>query len=307
MDNYFYKYIKYKEKYKQLKTDIYERIRPLFIGARIPPKMKNIHKFTKIKICTYNIWTDDKLAAYTFQEKRMPYILDEITKNDADIICLQDVSPLALNYFLEQQTLTNNYYFLDIIFPGPPNNSKNLYVLFKYKPREILKYNNMILIIYPNLIVINVQLHNGSLDDIHELIKTYYDNNKIIIVGDINYDYNDINLQSDKFTDCWTKNNPNVIGNTSDTTVNKMKWNFNYTKEEIRSDIILYKGNKIRPIETHLIGIEPKFMINKNDPIFDKYLIDNNMDKKYIKLTNGTIQMWASIKFGLVTSFDLYK
>jgi hypothetical protein len=137
---------------------------------------------------------------------------------------------------------------------------------------------------------------------IHKFIEKYESDYKIIVVGNINYNYdNELN----QYIDTWPTLNQNNAGNTADTTINKMRWNYSYVKEESRNDIILYKGSKINPLDIHLIGTDPIFVKNREDPVFNKYLEDNKRDKKFVKPTNNYIQYWPSINFGICASFKV--
>ena len=188
---YNYKYKKYKSKYKsllfkytenklqlkktKLKKDIecninkkYKKLLdPIYFGGPIPKKMKLLQKFKKIVICTYNIWSNEKLP-FSKLSKRLPYIVDEIIRVTPDIICLQEMSQQAIDYFKSRKEIISEYYFFeqksDLKQNGIP------FILSKHKPRSVYKYMletdydkfPFVILEFPNLLIINVQLYRND-------------------------------------------------------------------------------------------------------------------------------------------------
>lgn len=306
-----------------------KELNPIYLGGALPKKMKTIHKFKKITICTYNIWSNEKFAMFSKLEKRLPYIIDEIIKDDPDIICIQEMSQQAIDYFKSRKEIYTNYFFFEIDLKKNDKSSDIPFILSKYKPRNVTKYmletesiNWPFLIMeFTNLIVVNVQLQGGSensnemnsftkcriqqLSDINEILKNYTQN--IIFVGDINFNP-DTDIEKDQLnklllTDAWKKLKSNDDGFTEDTTLNKMRWNTKHVRNRGRYDVILYRGNRIKPIKIRMIGVQPIFTIDKNDVDFNKHIDKNKLDKRFIKLTDDRIQYWPSDRFGLIADF----
>lgn len=358
VDKYKYKYDKYKLKFELLSratTNKYQNVKnckinkkykksfnPIYLNNILPKKMKKLYKFKKITICTYNIWSGQKFAHFSKLEKRLPYIVDEIIKNNPDIICIQEMSQQAIDYFKSRREINLNYFFFELK-PDLRSNGENKsldipFVLSKYKPRNVTKYMlNTDSINWPffvmeftNLLVVNVQLQGGNKDskgitkntdvdafskcriqqikDIRKVLENHkYNKNNIIFVGDLNFDPDkDIEkkeLSAIGLKDAWRTINCDKDGFTEDTTINKMRWNIKHNRTKGRYDVILYGGNKIKPTKIKMMGTQPVFSIDKDDCDFNKHILDNKLDFRFVKLTNGQIQYWPSDRFGLVAEF----
>lgn len=265
---YKYKYEKYKKKYMDLIGGEY-----IFFGKKIQQKMRTLKKVYNPVICTYNVWSNEDPV--TLFEKRLPHIVDIITKDDPDIICLQDVSKSCIEYFKTRDEIVEYYYFIK---------KGRLLVLSKYKPQKIKYAKTAIVVKYLNLVVVNF---------VKNIPKVSYNN--VIYAGDFikNVKHNLVDTYDEKKNDWkWT----------TDTIVNKMGWNMNYKRILKRSSVILYKG-KLLSNSVERIGEKMIFSINKTDGILLNYLKKNKMDKKYIKTTNEKVPYWGSIHFGLLARF----
>lgn len=303
-----YKFRKYKHKYNKIfnKLKKYNTgnkiLEPVYLLGLLPKKMKNIHTIKYLKLCSYNIWSELNNAVYTKLEKRLPYIIDEVIKDDPDIICLQDVSNIALEYMKTRPKLSKEYFFF---FHKDINKNNTIMMLSKFKPRKVHYYDYYMIMEFPNYIIINTKIDrkiknkNNEIDKIIKTIKKFKDVN-IIFTGDVNFDVDKVKSSLNKLNlnDAWLKIKNNPV-NTEDTTINKMNWNFSYVRTQERNNIIL-TSNKINPNKIRLIGEQPVFTIDKDDKDYLEYLKKNKLDVRFVKYTNDKIQFWPSNKFGLM-------
>lgn len=363
--NYEYKskYHKYKSKYESLihisraNLNKYSDVKnckinkkynkclgPIYLGGALPKRMKKLQKLKKITICTYNIWSGQKFSSFSKLEKRLPYIVDEIVKDNPDIICLQEMSQQAIDYFKSRKEIFSEYFFFELepdLREKGENKSLDIpFVLSKYKPRSVYKYmletNHVnwpfLVLEFPNLIVVNVQLQGGNKDsqgitektdissfskcriqqlkDIKNVLDSYkYDTNNVVFVGDLNFDP-DTDPEKEELSklglkDAWRVSKFDEKGFTEDTTTNKMRWNIKHKRTRGRFDVILFRGNKIKPTKIKMIGTQPVFTIDRNDYEFNKHITDNNLDFRFVKLTGDRIQYWPSDRFGLIAEFTM--
>jgi hypothetical protein len=277
----------------------------MYLCGLVPKKMKKVQKIKSFSICTYNIYSDEKIAGCSKLSKRLPYIVDEIIKNNPDIICLQQVSQIAIEYFKTRKELTCNYLFFEV-----NTDIETSFVLSKYKPKTVLKRDinmSMIVIEFVNILIINIKLNeNNKMEQIKYIKKMLdkYNKKNVILVGDLNFDYNiEDDLIKKELVQIGFVDTCYIDKYTYDTTVNKMCWNLTYTRNRIRNNVILYKTSKFKPDKIHLFGTQHVFSIDKNDAEVNKFITENNFDPRFIKLTNDKIPFWPSYSFGLAAQF----
>jgi mRNA deadenylase 3'-5' endonuclease subunit Ccr4 len=265
-----------------------------YIGGNVPTRMKKYpKKIHNLSMITFNIFGIDE--PYSKLDTRLPYIGDEIVKHNVDIICLQNISNRALEYFKKRKKLTDNYYFIQ--------SKINMLILTKYKPQNIEQYiidkqNSFITIKYPSILIINTFFNDLSHFD---QLKPFIENNNYIISGSFNDDLNNLNNSND-MNDMWKILKPNDNGYTIDTTENKMRWNITQKRLQIRESGILY--NNLKPKNIELIGLQSIFTILEDDKDFNNYIKNNKLDERFIKTTNEKIHYWLSDRFGIIARFN---
>lgn len=295
----------------------------------------------KIRVMTYNIWGVENIKIIKL-EKRLPYIVKEILHYKPDIVCIQEMSRTALEYFKSNNKLINHYYFSeenpDLRPNGEIRATITTFVLSRFKPK-ITKYlmeTNMfgyplIIVEYNNFLFANIHLQSGgessfNLDDdvdvnsfmecrkkqllyIKYILKKHnYQNKNTFVMGDFNFD---LDREPEKYTlkklhlqDTWKILMGNKNGFTENTDINKLRWNIKQKTKLVRYDAILYRGN-ISPIKMKIIGNKPIFYIDKNDKDFNDYIIKKNLDKNKIKLENNKLPYFPSDHFGIITEFEI--
>ena len=260
--------------------------------------MKTLDTIKNFKICTYNIWANNKYNLFSKLNCRLPYIVDEILRYDPDIICFQNINDESIEFLKKKEILKLKYYFLKETF-------NNTYILSKYKCRSIEQYifnkSSFIISKFKNIDVINININNNN-----ELlyIKKLLDKlNNVIVCGSIYFDpdMQPTEIEPLNLNDLWKTIHNDKKGYTYDTSNNKMAWNMKQKRTQQRRDIILY--SKFKPLDIKLIGTEPIFSIPKDDNNFLKHIKVNNLDNRFIKYINNMIFYWNSIRFGLIGYF----
>ena len=302
---YKYKIKKYKSRYKELKQKLNRltnkrKLDIMYLGGVIPKKMKKIEKIKKYSLCTFNIWNIN----YSKLEQRISYLVDEVLKLDVDIICLVGVNNIALQYMKSRFELKQKYYFIQT------NEVLSTYVLTKYKPRNIVKYeeqdNELLVVEYNNLSVIICDIPKKKdkyLMLLHKTFETLKKNNNknIIITGNFNQDLNKDTSILKKFNikALWTELN-NTVEYTENTTVNKMLWNYTFKRIFTRNiGILSFSLSISKNSMIKIIGNESIFNINKDDNDYHLYKLKHKLDERFIKYTNNRLPYWISGNFGI--------
>jgi hypothetical protein len=193
---------------------------------------------------------------------------------------------------------------------------------------------------FDNLVVFNLYLQAGSVSSlgqkykwkhysrcrIHELIfistiiKDY--TKPFIILGDFNFDLNDINglifpeikylndlMKKNNCVDSFKYINPTLPGFTEDTDINSLRWNDKFEIKKYRYDAIL-SNNKLEPIESKLFADIPKILdsqenINAYVNVFVKDKIDNPKLKYIGPNNNKQYELFVSDHFGVLSKFKI--
>jgi hypothetical protein len=305
---YKYKYDKYIHKHKLLlketalqkvseKVSKYE-LKQNYLEKHIPKKMKNLETIKNFKICSYNIWANNKYEYFSKLNCRLPYIVDEILRFEPDIICFQNINDESIEFLKKKDILKLKYYFIEQTY-------NNTYILSKYKCKSIEQYvfdnSSFIISKFKNLDIINININNNN--ELLYIKKLLNKLNNVIICGSIYFDpdMQPTELEPLNLNDMWKTIHNDKKGYTYDTSNNKMAWNMKQKRTQQRKDVILY--SKFKPLDIKLIGAEPIFSIPKNDNNFLKHIKNNKLDNRFVKYINDMIFYWNSIRFGLIGYF----
>jgi endonuclease/exonuclease/phosphatase family metal-dependent hydrolase len=290
---------------------------------------------------TYNIWGLPPKNDFVLKlmKIRINNIINIIKKNNPDIICFQEVSLIPFNILKNKLSIIYKYHYeKDYYFNEINNRNREVetiifskYPISNYQVYGLdgnLRYNNSIIRAeYNNFILYNTYLQAGSskspgqenywfhytrcridqLNRIKELIDK--ETKPVIICGDFNFhldggeewlEYNEI---KNYFKDSW-KEIRKDNGFTEDTDINVMRWNLKFQEKKVRYDGILYKGDKIIPLFSKLVGKKP-IPLNK---IMTKLFIKNFISDEYYKIkynNNNNINIFPSDHFGVITKFKI--
>lgn len=289
-------------------------------------------------------------------ELRVNILKKYILKNKPDIMCFQEMSTFFFRLLYDKEIKKiYPYYsekkFTDIILANR-NKDIETFTISKYKPNKVimqslqgnLGYTNSLQILeFENLIVFNIYLQAGSkaspgqkykwknysrcrkqqLKFIREQIKNYKDI-PIILLGDFNFDLNDIDewpekkdLDKIELYDSWIECNKNKDikeGLTENTEINHMRYNSKFEKKLFRYDAILYKN--LKSIKSKVIcNIPEKLDENFNvrykeyNKIYENVILpkDKLSDKRIIKTIENDeniYDLFISDHFGVESTFS---
>ena len=270
------------------------------------------------KLLTYNIWglAKSKKKQQLF-DIRQPILEKTLLDSGADMICFQEMS----HYSFEQLKgyLTPWAYKSEFPFPQikghmgsvvsanqAANEAKkrkrtvDVYFVSKYVPKKVTNYslpgvldyyNNILVVEYSNLVIINLYSQAGSKNSpgqtekwihysrcrsdllyiLYEMVKGAYMGNNVIICGDFNFHFDGSiqdwpeleeiqKLGTVGFIDTYRHLYPNVRthpGYTEDSDTNILRWNAKFREHAIkhdRYDAILYRGATWKPVKSEIIG-----------------------------------------------------
>ena len=190
-------------------------------------RLNNYSNIKNIKLITQNLLglSNDEF----FLEKRIPYMIKNLSKLKADVYILQEVSNCILEKFKSCSEFKNYYFSIDTI-ENVKNTQLQSLIISKIKPIEfknfyiggISNYMNCFSIIrFNNLIIVNIYVQAGNYDSPYlenswrkfqkcrinniKYIKKYIHKKyfakckNIILTGDFNFDINENNQRKKYF------------------------------------------------------------------------------------------------------------
>lgn len=238
-----------------------------------------------LNVLTYNIWgaPQDKNSPLFNFEKRKEAILDILTTENPDVICLQEVSKEWAEAILSNQFIRDHYFSTDpdsgrmvsyfglsqMTLSKFPITSSTVYGLPGYEIYSLLstqiQYNGK------NVCINNVHLHSGAeysafriaqLKTIQNIISKN-DADLNILAGDFNFgdgpQWSENQHIPNDFQDIWKKTHKRDPGFTEDTNINKMRFNFKKKIKQERFDRILLKDKKslCKAFDIKKLGTKP--------------------------------------------------
>lgn len=245
-------------------------------------KVVNTNK-TTLSILTWNVLKNEFEKEITDSYKRYPYIIEQIKKQNADIICLQEVTKEFCEVLVKE---FNDYHFSDLpefsVFKKDTTliMSKYPFIKFEY---VFNVYKRLLFgkFIFNNkeLYVSNIHLtsNHGTkanekrLAQLHGLFSFVGDNS--IICGDYNATNEEqlVLFENTEYKDSWIKD----IDYTFAPTVNNLAKHFSGDGIDCKIDAIYFKSDLLKVKDCYIFGKEA---INEN--------------------------LYCSDHFGIVTIFD---
>ena len=294
-----------------------------------------------ISVVSYNVYGTYKEGKYI--EERCQHIIDEIFKHDnPDVICLQEATEIVIETIIKRNPIYKIWTKLDTITTTlipehmeDLNTNGYMVILSKHDfieqkvVYEGTRYNKGIMKVKINInntmiTIYNVHMTGGTFGKPYESVMRKKlarinelailtsslqkeDTKDIIIMGDFNYDSNNISQDEtykspeyliSECKDIWTLLRPNDLGATEDEIINTfrscMKIKERKDKRECRYDKIISIMKNIRPINIDIIGniaIDITVMITGKD-------MNNNIYTNMCKL-------FPSDHFGLYCLFEI--
>tara|TARA_B110000908_G_scaffold102199_1_gene120445 strand:- start:11476 stop:12462 length:987 start_codon:yes stop_codon:yes gene_type:complete len=297
-------------------------------------RSNNNNKIKTLKIISQNLLGLSNQEF--FIKKRLPYIINNLSKIDADIYLLQEVSNYILQKLKESNKFKNYYFSVDIISKNKENQLETL-IISKINPLEfksfyiggISNYNNSFSIIrFKNIIITNIYVQSGNYDSPYlrekwkefqkcrilnlnyikkYIYKKFYKKCKnIIFTGDFNFDINENNLEKKVMLEEYFKMKQNNYEElfSEDTTKNFFRFNLKQKEKRKQYDGFFICGNIISS-KPKLINTKPICYLNKKESnlFINKLKIKFNDIK--IKLINKQIPIFLSDHFGVICNLHI--
>jgi tyrosyl-DNA phosphodiesterase 2 len=221
----------------------------------------------ELTVVTFNIWFDSQHA-----EQRYLAIADLLHALAPDVIALQEVTPQALDIFLNQPWVRDGYLRAAVV-GGEAGNYGMLMlsrvpisrVTYSHLPsRQARGFLEAELAVKGTRQVIcclhldsgksSARLRAWQLRRIFRTLKTAED---AVLLGDFNMRDAENARITAPYCDIWPALRPHDDGFTEDTSINLMRYDMKNKTRQVRFDRVLLKGNRWRAASIELLGTQP--------------------------------------------------
>ena len=297
-------------------------------------KLNNYQSLSKLKIVSQNLLGLSKKEF--FIKKRLPYIIENLGKLNADLYLLQEVSDVILDCMKKSHQFKNYYFSIDTIESDSINQLQSL-IISKIKPIEyksfyiggISNYMNCFsLVRFKNLIIANVYVQAGNYDSPYlenhwkkfqkcritnlkyikkYIFKKYYHKCKnIILTGDFNFDINENNHEKNVVMNEYFKMKQNNYQEliSEDTSKNFFRFNLKQKEKKKQYDGFFICGNIISS-KPYLVNTKPICYLNKSESTIFINSLKKKFDNIKIKLIDKKIPLFLSDHFGVLCDITL--
>jgi tyrosyl-DNA phosphodiesterase 2 len=220
-----------------------------------------------LTVATFNIWFSDYWAV-----ERYRAIARILSKRSPDVILLQEVTSVALQEFLAQPWVRDNYCHAAAV--GDDFGNYGLLVLSRL-PIGSATYTRLpsglergFLAVHYTvnrrpLTVCCVHLESGKRSSglrAHQLARVFgalRSVNDVVVAGDFNMRDTENDRIITPYVDVWPALRPDDEGYTEDTSINVMRWDSKPKDRHVRFDRVLVKGTGWSPTAIELLGTKP--------------------------------------------------
>jgi tyrosyl-DNA phosphodiesterase 2 len=221
----------------------------------------------ELTVATFNIWFDDYHA-----EQRHLAIADLLRERRPDVIVLQEVTPSALELFLEQPWIRDEY--LSVSAVGGDLGNYGMLTLSRVPvvrathshlpTRQTRGFLEAELALEGlRQVVCSVHLDSGKSSarlrswQLRRIFRTLRKVENALVLGDFNMRDAENERIAPPFCDVWPALRPADPGYTENTSINLMRFDARSKKRHVRFDRVLVKGNHWRPVSIELLGTQP--------------------------------------------------
>lgn len=221
----------------------------------------------ELTVATFNIWFDDYHA-----EQRYLAIVDLLRGRRPDVIALQEVTPAALEVFLDQPWVRNEYLSASAV--GGDAGNYGMLMLSRVpitrttysrlptrQSRGFLEAELAVSDARPIICCLHLdsgkssaRLRGWQLRRIFHAQKSVED---AVLLGDFNMRDAENDRIAPPYCDIWPTLRPDEPGFTEDTSINLMRFDARNKKRQVRFDRVLLKGTRWRAASIELLGTEP--------------------------------------------------
>ena len=220
-----------------------------------------------LTVATFNIWFDSHYA-----DERYLAIADLLGELTPDVVALQEVTPAALDIFLSQPWVRDEYVHASAV--GGDTGNYGMLMLSRI-PLSHVAYTRLptrqargfleaeLAIDGGRRVVCCVHLDSGKSSarlrgwQLRRVFRALRSAEDAVVVGDFNMrDAEDPRITA-PYCDVWPALRPNEEGYTEDTSINLMRLDARNKKRHVRFDRVLLKGTHWRAASIELLGTRP--------------------------------------------------
>lgn len=221
----------------------------------------------ELSLTTFNIWFDDYFAA-----QRYPAIAELLFRNMSDVMVFQEVTPAALDVFLAEPWIREQYFRAAVT--GPEFGNYGLLILSRI-PLGRVSYTRLPtrmtrgflsaeLTVNGNpLVVVALHLESGKAGrrlrarQLRSTFRTLSRAQDAVVLGDFNMRDDENDRINARYCDLWPALRPDDAGFTEDTTINLTRLDSKNKERHVRFDRVLLKGQRWSGVGIDLLGTAP--------------------------------------------------
>ena len=221
----------------------------------------------ELTVATFNIWFDDYYA-----EQRYLAIADLLCERRPDVIVLQEVTPEALEIFLDQPWVRDRYLSASAV--GGDAGNYGMLMLSRV-PIARATYSRLptrqsrgfieaeLAVNDVRLIVCCLHLDSGKSSarlrswQLRRIFRAQKSAEDAVLLGDFNMRDSENDRIAPPYCDIWPMLRPHEPGFTEDTSINHMRFDARNKKRQVRFDRVLLKGTRWRAASIELLGTQP--------------------------------------------------
>jgi endonuclease/exonuclease/phosphatase family metal-dependent hydrolase len=221
----------------------------------------------ELTVATFNIWFDDYHA-----EQRYRAIAELFSERRPDVVVLQEVTPMALRMFIDQQWVREEYLRVSVV--GGDTGNYGMLMLSRV-PVARATYSRLptrqsrgfleaeLSVDGARMNVCCVHLDSGKSSarlrgwQLRRIFRSQKTAEDAVVLGDFNMRDTENGRIIAPYCDVWPALRPEDPGFTEDTSINHMRYDARNKKRHVRFDRVLLKGTRWRAADIELLGTEP--------------------------------------------------
>jgi tyrosyl-DNA phosphodiesterase 2 len=221
----------------------------------------------EVTLTTFNIWNDRKQS-----ERRYHAIAELLSAHGPDIMVFQEITPSALQVFLAQRWIRDNY--VRAAVSGFRVGGYGMLMLSRLPVADVT-YTRLptrqargylradLMIADGRLPVCSVHLDSGKASkslrarQLQTMFDTLQNTECAVLLGDLNMRDDENEHIDGSYTDVWPALRPDENGFTEDTSINLMRYDMKDKHRHVRFDRVLLKGERWAATAIELLGTQP--------------------------------------------------
>ena len=221
----------------------------------------------ELTITTYNVWNDSKHA-----EDRYLVIAELLWQRAPDIVVFQEITPTALDVFLEQSWIREGYLRAAVV--GGDAGLYGMLVLSRL-PVSRVTYTRLptrqsrgflqaeLVVNGARTVVCCLHLDSGKSSrrlrwwQLRRIFRAHQSVEDAVLLGDFNMRDDENHWIAAPYCDVWPALRPDEDGFTEDTSINLMRYDMKDKHRHVRFDRVLLKGRSWAASEIELLGKAP--------------------------------------------------